>query len=241
MENNMNPREDKIFLLIRGYCDEHLDNEYLRLCTELFDDLLDYPKTINRGKEEIWAAAIIWTIGSANFLGDKSFEPYASLSDVCSYFNANTSTVGQKASKVRDVFDIGFMNTKYQRSDSQMTNFLENLAVTEKGFIVSREPFMIDNKEIEFVEDGEEELPKNYILFLESMHPIKNVDLYQIEYLFKSILEEDEKFQRIQIADQKQVHVYFYGRQAKALIFNDKLNSKKFKVIETIDQPLTEE
>lgn len=31
-----------------------------------------------RGKIEIWAAAVVYAIGSPNFLFDKSFEPYMS-------------------------------------------------------------------------------------------------------------------------------------------------------------------
>jgi hypothetical protein len=34
------------------------------------------PAVFNRGQSGIWGAAIVWAVGSVNFLGDKSFEPY---------------------------------------------------------------------------------------------------------------------------------------------------------------------
>jgi len=240
MENTRHSKQDKISSLVSGFCQNHLDDEYQRLCADLFNGLLEYdPEVFKRGKEEIWSAAIVWAIGSVNFLGDKFFEPYASLSDVCEYFNASTSTVGQKASKIRDWLDIDFFNDKFQRNDSQISNLLGNLTMTEDGFIVQVKPFKVENKEVEFEEEDEEELPDNYIIILESRYPVKNADVYQLEYLFKSVLEKDEKFQKIQIVDEKQIHIYFHGRSAKALLLENKLSYGKFKVMNVANQPLS--
>ena len=240
MGNTVSSKPDKIFILFSGFCISHLDDEYQKLCTELFKDLLKYDSEVfNRGKEEIWAAAIIWAIGSINFLGDKDFEPYASLSDVCKYFNATTSTVGQKASKIRNWLDIDLFNDKFLRNDSKISDLLGNLAMTEEGFIVPVKPFKVENKEVEFVKEDEKELPNNYIIILESRYPIKNADIYQLEYLFKSVLEKDEKFQKIQIVDEQQLHIYFYGRPAKVLKFENKLSYGKFKVVDVANQPVS--
>jgi len=240
MENTVPSKQDKISTLVSGFCQNHLDDEYLRLCTDLFNDLLEYdPEGFKRGKEEIWAAAIVWAIGSVNFLGDKYFEPYASLSDVCGYFNTSTSTVGQKASKIRDWLDIDFFNDKFQRDDSQISDFLGNLAMTVDGFIVPVKPFKVENKEVEFEEEDEEELPENYIIILESRYPIKNADIYQLEYLFKSVLEKDEKFQKIKLVEKGGFHIYFYGRPAKVLNFDKKISHKNFKVVDVANQPVS--
>ena len=239
MENIQPSKQDKISSLVSGFCQNHLDDEYQRLCTDLFNGLLEYdPEVFKRGKEEIWAAAIVWAIGSVNFLDDKSFEPYSSLSDVCNHFNVSKSTVGQKASKIRDWFNMNYFNDKYQREDSQISELLGNLTITENGLIVPVKPFKVENKEIEFEEEDEEELPDNYIIILESRYSVKNTDVYQLEYLFKSVLEKDEKFQKTQIVDEKQIHIYFYGRSAKALLLENKLSYGKFKVIDLAYQPV---
>ena len=238
MENTSPSKQDKISTLVSGFCQNHLDEEYLRLCTDLFNGLLEYdPEIYKRGKEEIWSAAIVWAVGSVNFLDDKSFEPYTSLSDICNYFNVSKSTVGQKASKIRDWLDIDFFNDKFQRNDSQISELLGNLTMTENGFIVQVKPFKAENKEVEFVEE-EEELPENYIIILESRYPMKNADIYQIEYLFKSILDSDEKFQKIKLVEEGEFHIYFYGRPAKALKFDKKISHKNFKVVDLANQPV---
>ncbi|MBC8489877.1 MAG: hypothetical protein H8D45_28000 [Bacteroidetes bacterium] len=240
MENTLHSKQHKISTLVSGFCQNHLDDEYIRLCTDLFNDLLKYdPEVFKRGNEEIWAAAIVWAIGSVNFLGDKDFEPYASLSDVCEYFNASTSTVGQKASKIREWLDIDFFNDKFQREDSQISDLLGNLAMTEEGFIVPVKPFKVKNKEVEFVEEDEEELPENYIIILESKYPIKNADIYQLEYLFKSVLEKDEKFQKSKLVEKGGLHIYFYGRPAKVLKFEKKISHKNFQVVDVVNQAVS--
>jgi len=160
MQNSVSSKQNEISALVAGFCKNNLDEEYLRLCTDLFNALLEYDQEVfKRGKEEIWAASIVWAIGSVNFLGDKSFEPYSSLSDVCKYFKVSKSTVGQKASKIRDWLDIDFFN---------------------------------------------------------------------------------EKFQKTQIVDEKQLHIYFYGRTANVLRLENKLSFGKFKVIFFLMNKITE-
>ncbi len=232
-------KPDKISSLVSGFCKNHLDDEYLRLCTELFNDLLENDQEVfKRGKEEIWAAAIVWAIGSVNFLGDKYFKPYASLSDVCMYFNASTSTVGQKAAKIRNWFDIDYFYDKFLREDSEISNFLGNLVMTDDGFVVPIDWLKEEEEEGEFMaeDDEEEELPENYVIIMESGTPVKNADIYQLEHLFNSILEEDEKLQKTELVKNRGLHIYFYGRPAKVLKFEKKLSYRKFKVVDVVNQ-----
>jgi hypothetical protein len=65
--------------LTRSFCEKKLDKDYLQLCEKLINKLgLKRDVPFQRGKLEIWAAAVICAIGSINFLFDKSFEPYIS-------------------------------------------------------------------------------------------------------------------------------------------------------------------
>lgn len=54
-------------------------------------------KPLLTGRTEIWAAAVVYTVGTMNFLFDKSFEPYISSADINNYFGTSSSTVAQKA------------------------------------------------------------------------------------------------------------------------------------------------
>ncbi len=63
----------RIESLIRAFCKEHLNDEYEEYCMKLFDTLSRKRKiNIRRGKEEIWAASIVYTVARLNFLFDKT-------------------------------------------------------------------------------------------------------------------------------------------------------------------------
>ena len=88
-----------------------------------------------RGKIEIWAAAIVYAIGSVNFLFDKSFEPHMSAEQISEYFGTNNSTVSAKARKIREIFDMGYLNPEFSTQRMTEINPLNNLVVVD-GFIV---------------------------------------------------------------------------------------------------------
>jgi len=191
------------------------------------------PEVFKRGKKTIWAAAIVWATGSINFLGDKASEPYTTLSDVCDYFQVKASTAGQKASKIRDVLDMDYFSEEYLFDDSPITNIFKNLVMTKDGFIVPVDSLADEDGDehvVEYVDEKDEELPDQYIAIIESGAQIKHADLYQLEYLFKTILAEDEKFNKIEMASPGNIHLHFYGRPGKVLLFEKKLNSRKYIV-----------
>jgi len=239
MENSLESKHNEILKLLRSYCIDYLDDEYLQLCEKLFIKLIEYNKDVfKRGKESTWAASIIWTVGSINFLGDKSIEPYASLADVCDHFNSNTSTVGQKASKIRDLLDINYFNVDYLRDDSQISGFLNNLAINQDGLIVPHSWFDEKSEHDVIDEDDiyEEELPDHYTIIIDAKFRTKHAELYQLEYLFKTLLDEDEQFKKIEYVESMKIHLSFFGRPHKVLLFEKKLKSNKFIIVDIINQ-----
>ena len=169
-----------------------------------------------------------------NFLHDKASDPYATLSHVCDYFHVNSSTVGQKASKIRDVLDMDYFNEEYLFDDSPITNIFKNLVMTKDGFIVSTDS-LVDEDVDEYVDEEDDELPDQYIAIIESGTQIKHADLYQLEYLFKTVLTEDEEFNKIELVLPGKIHLHFLGRPGKVLLFEKKLNSRKFKVSDVVN------
>ncbi len=94
------------------------------------------PSPLLRGKEEIWSAGIIHSLGQVNFLYDKSFEPYVSLDELNNYFETKKSTVGSKAQEIRKMFKMDRMTnpefmTKKWKEDNPILN-----TVMVDGFIV---------------------------------------------------------------------------------------------------------
>jgi len=118
--------------LIFSYCDKHLNDDYKKLSLLVFDDYdILIPNGMKRGNPKTWAASIIWAIGSVNFLSDKSFLPYASLNDVCTFFNTNTSTIGNKASQIKKKLAIDHFNNDYLLSNSPMSKIIDSMYLTD--------------------------------------------------------------------------------------------------------------
>ena len=108
---------------------EHIDEEYAALCEKMVRKLgRKRTNPLERGRLEIWAAAVIHTVGSINFLYDRSFKPYIPLSEIYEYFGTSSSTVGQKSRQIKDMlklrpyWDKDF-STKHMQEDNPFSDF----------------------------------------------------------------------------------------------------------------------
>ncbi|HCL00659.1 MAG TPA: hypothetical protein DHW42_11220 [Candidatus Marinimicrobia bacterium] len=129
-------REKKLLEITGTFCAEKLDDEYCRLCEKLIKKLgrkRDVP--FQRGKIEIWAAAVVYAIGSINFLFDKSFEPYMSAEQISEYFGTKNSTVSNKASQIKDLFKMWHFNPEFSTQYMAENNPFNNMVIVD-GYIV---------------------------------------------------------------------------------------------------------
>ena len=70
---------DEIVAVTDGFCESHLDPEYGAICRKLVAKLArKRPPPLVRGDVRIWAAGVIYTAGSINFLFDRSQTPHLS-------------------------------------------------------------------------------------------------------------------------------------------------------------------
>jgi len=129
-------KEKELLELTRSFCSQKLDDDYYQLCEKLILKLgrkRDVP--FKSGKIEIWAAAVIHSIGSINFLFDKSFEPYLTAEQISEYFGTKKSTVSNKAKQIKDMFKMGYydpdFSTQYMTESSPFYDM-----VMVNGFIV---------------------------------------------------------------------------------------------------------
>ncbi len=119
------------------FCEEHLNDEYQDLSEKLILKMSrkwDVP--FRYGRLDIWAAAVVYSLGQINFLFDDSFEPYMSASDVCDLFGSNQSTTSQKAKRIRDMFRMSYFDSEFSTERMREENPLGNLMVTEHGLII---------------------------------------------------------------------------------------------------------
>ena len=129
-------KEEKLIELTRTFCSEKLNEEYIQLCEKLIKKMgrkREIP--FMRGKLEIWAAAVIYAIGSINFLFDKSTQPYVSSQEINQFFGTNSSTVGQKASLIRDMLNMNYFDREFSTNDMKEKNPFNEMVFID-GFIM---------------------------------------------------------------------------------------------------------
>jgi hypothetical protein len=129
-------KEEKLLEMTGIFCAQKLDDEYFQLCEKLIKKLgrkKDVP--FQRGKLEIWAATVVYAIGSINFLFDKSFEPYMTAEQISEYFGTKTSTVSNKAREIKDMFDMWHFSPEFSIQRITESNPFNQMVMVD-GFIV---------------------------------------------------------------------------------------------------------
>jgi len=129
-------KTQKLIEMTAGFCDEYLDEDYKQLCEKLIRKMSRKRNVPYRsGQIEIWAAAIVYAIGSINFLFDRSFKPYASADDICNYFSTSKSTTSQKAKVIRDIFRLGYWDKEFSTTKMKKEDPFSDLVMVN-GLIV---------------------------------------------------------------------------------------------------------
>lgn len=131
-KDEIKKKEKELLELTGAFCAQKLNDEYFELCERLIKKMgrkRDVP--FKRGKLEIWAAAVIHTIGSINFLGDRSFEPYIPSREIHNYFGTKSTTVSNKARMIKDMFDLWYYNPEFSTDHMQRNNPLNDLVMVD--------------------------------------------------------------------------------------------------------------
>lgn len=107
-------RFEEIVALTDTVCREHLNEEYAELARRLTADLIrERFDLVGRGQAKTWACAVVYTIGSSNFLFDKSQTPHLTTDELCSLFDVGKSTASAKAAEIRKAFDIWQLDPRW--------------------------------------------------------------------------------------------------------------------------------
>lgn len=103
----MRPAFDRIMGLIEPFCRERLNDEWLALCRQLAAALArKRPSPLARGKPEIWACAVVYALGTVNFLFDRSQDPHIRADELCEAFGVSQSSASSKAKLIRSIFKM---------------------------------------------------------------------------------------------------------------------------------------
>ena len=137
-KKELKSRRDEIVKMVSAFCDEKIDKEYKDLCVKMVNKLYRKKDTpLGRGNLDVWAASVVYTVGSINFLFDKAFEPYIKSNEIHDYFGTESSTVSAKSKLIRNLLNVTrVFDTEYSTAYMQDNNPFNQLVMVD-GFFVS--------------------------------------------------------------------------------------------------------
>ncbi len=116
---------EDIIAAIDRICAEHLDEEYAGLCCKVIDKLArKRPSPLLRGEPRVWAGAVLYTVGTVNFLFDKTQRPHMTSDQLAKATGVGASTLGHKSRFIRDALGIVAMDPRYCRRELLADNLL---------------------------------------------------------------------------------------------------------------------
>ncbi|CEG13636.1 conserved hypothetical protein [groundwater metagenome] len=141
-----NTKINEVRNFISDFAKENLTKEEEGICIRILEKLSRKKKIdITRTKSDIWAASVIWAFCRANFKSEEGI----TMDLVSSFFDVKKSTFGNKAGELCKMFKIDFFNPEYTSQKIQESNPLNDVVMTNEGFIVPKDMFSqspTDNK-----------------------------------------------------------------------------------------------
>lgn len=132
----MRSRYEEIITITDTLCKEHLNEEYAQLCRAMTAALArKRPSPLVTGNAKSWACGIAYTVGSVNFLFDKTQQPHMTAEELCAWFGLSKSTGGNKANKIKQTLKIGTFDPDWTLPSMMDQNTMAWL-VQVNGFIV---------------------------------------------------------------------------------------------------------
>lgn len=128
--------KNQLIDLTNDFCKKYVNEEYADLSRKLINKMARKRSVpFLAGRLEIWAAAVIHSLGTINFLYDRKTSPYASYDTVIEHFSVSKSTVGQKSKLIRDMFSLQHFDAEFSTKANLKDNPFNRLAMVN-GFLV---------------------------------------------------------------------------------------------------------
>lgn len=116
MPSASRPAAAAVIAITDAFCEEQLDREYGELCRDLVGRLARRrPSPLTRGRPKIWAAGVIYAIGSLNFLFDPSQEPHITGDKLARALEVAKTTMANKAALIRRLLGLGWFEPDLMR------------------------------------------------------------------------------------------------------------------------------
>ena len=142
-------RVDEAKRLIETFCRSRLGQEYTGLALKLCDKIGRMRKlAIQRGRIEIWAAAIIYVIARLNILFDPESGVHIMADELCAFFGTKKVTISNKAGLIQKTAKIFIGDPDF--SSAEIVDMFR-LYETEDGLLIPGS--ILDNLENQRDED----------------------------------------------------------------------------------------
>ncbi len=128
-------REEELVGLVTSFCKEHLNESYADACERMVRKLgRKRSNPLARGKLNIWAATIVYTVGVTSFLFDKSQTPYLPAETIRHHFgDVPQATITSKGKQIRDMLRMQrYWDPEFSAGSSKPPQFMTN----NLGFIM---------------------------------------------------------------------------------------------------------
>jgi hypothetical protein len=133
-EKKNTEKVDAIGKMIEAFGHDKLNSTYTDLALKLCFRIARMRKlSIQRGRNEIWAAAILYVIARLNFLFDPENEINITSDELCAFFGTKKTTVSSKAGLIQKACDLYVGDTEF--SSLEIANMFR-IYETEEGLLI---------------------------------------------------------------------------------------------------------
>ncbi len=103
-----------ITALTDAFCEKQLDDEYRVLIHRVVGSLArKRPSPLLKGKENVWAAAVVHAVGRVNFLDDPSQVPHCKPKVLYEFFGIAENSGQNKSKEIRKALRMGPMSPEW--------------------------------------------------------------------------------------------------------------------------------
>ncbi len=100
-----------ITALTDSFSKKYLNEEYKVMIHRVVGALArKLPSPLLKGKENVWAAAVVHAVGRVNFLDDPSQSPHCKSKTIYEFYGIADSTGQNKSKEIRDLLKMGQMS-----------------------------------------------------------------------------------------------------------------------------------
>ena len=111
-------RAEEVIACVRGFCTEHLDDEYSALCAKLVRRLeRKRPSPLESGQVRVWVGAVLYTVGQVNFLFDRTQRPHLRFDELSRLTGVSKSALATRSRFIMCLLRIMPLEPEYCRRE----------------------------------------------------------------------------------------------------------------------------